>query len=172
MNSPPPKIARLFTHGAWAALIILFTLFFANRERDKINPNQQVASASTDGSTEVVLKANHHHHYVANGTINGHPVTFMIDTGASDVAIPAQLGHKLGLTPGEKGLSTTANGDVTVFRTRINTLQLGDITLNDIKGSLNPGMDAEDEILLGMTFLKHLDFTQKDDVLTLRTKDR
>jgi aspartyl protease family protein len=172
MHPPQLKIARWLTNGAWLALLALLTLYFANRERDQINPNQQVASTLANGYTEIKLKANHHHHYMASGTINDQPVTFMIDTGASDVAIPAKLGEKLGLVAGERGTSTTANGQVIVQRTNINRLQLGAIVLENIKGSLNPGMDANDEIPLGMSFLKHLDFSQKDDVLTLRIKNK
>lgn len=171
MQPPHLKIARWLSNGAWLALLALLTLYFAGKERDQINPNQEVMSTGANGFAEVQLKANHRHHYVANGTINHKPVTFMIDTGASDVAIPMALGEELGLTAGEAGISTTANGDVRVFRTQINRLQLGDIVLHDIKGSLNPGMDASNEILLGMSFLKQLDFSQKDDVLTLRTKN-
>lgn len=171
MHPPQHPYARWLTNGAWVALIALLTLYFADREHERNNPNQQVASSLTGTIAEVELKANTRHHYLANGLLNGIPVTFMVDTGASDVAIPAELGKKLGLIPGERGTSITANGEVTVFRTHIKSLQLGDIVVRDIRGSLNPGMSAEDEILLGMTFLKNLDFSQKNDVLTLRTKD-
>jgi aspartyl protease family protein len=171
MNAPQQQIARWLINGSWIALVALLTLYFANQERDQINPNQNVTSTSGDGPAEVILKANNQHHYLANGSINGQPVTFMIDTGASDVAIPAELGQKLGLVPGERGMSTTANGTVEVFKTRISSIQLGNIIIRDIRGSLNPGMASKDDILLGMSFLKHLDFNQKNDILTLRVKE-
>ncbi len=171
MSPPHLKIARWLSNGAWLALLALLTLYFANKEREQINPNQQVTSTQNGTYAEVQLKANTHHHYLANGTINHKPVTFMIDTGASDVAIPKALAEELGLVAGEAGISSTANGDVRVFRTVIERLQLGDIVLHNVKGSLNPGMDGNNEILLGMSFLKQLEFSQKDDVLTLRTKN-
>ncbi len=170
MHPPQFKFARWLANGAWLALLVLLTLYFADKERDFINPNQAVVSTTGQGFAEVQLKANHQHHYLANGTINHKPVTFMIDTGASDVAIPRALADELGLVAGEAGISTTANGDVRVYRTQIDRLQLGEIVLHNVKGSLNPGMDGNNEILLGMSFLKQLDFSQKDNVLTLRTK--
>ncbi|MFO1370568.1 MAG: TIGR02281 family clan AA aspartic protease [Marinagarivorans sp.] len=170
MQPPHVKIARWLSNGAWLALLALLTLYFAAKERAQINPNQEVNSTQAGGYAQVQLKANNHHHYLANGTINHKPVTFMVDTGASDVAIPKDLAEELGLVAGEAGISTTANGDVRVYRTVIERLQLGDIVLHNVKGSLNPGMDANNEILLGMSFLKQLDFSQTNDVLTLRTK--
>jgi aspartyl protease family protein len=167
---PHQKIARWLTNATWLALIAVFTLYFAAKEKAIDNPNQQVASTSTGSTAEVQLKANRRHHYIADGKLNGKPVTFMIDTGATDVAIPAQLGEKLGLISGEKAISNTANGNVTVHRTHIHSIELGDIVVRDIPGSLNPGMDSNDEILLGMSFLKHLEFNQKNDILTLRQK--
>lgn len=167
---PHQKIARWLINGIWLALIALLSLYFADKEQELNNPNQAPKGTTEGGVQEVQLKANYRHHYVADGSLNGIPVTFMIDTGATDVAIPAHLGEKLGLIPGERGISTTANGDVTVYRTRINSIELGNIVIRDIQGSLNPGMSSGDEILLGMSFLKHLEFSQKDGVLTLRKK--
>ena len=47
-----------------------------------------------------ILESNRQHHYVASGTINGRPVTFLLDTGATDVVIPAQLADRLKLRRG------------------------------------------------------------------------
>ncbi|HMU68201.1 MAG TPA: retroviral-like aspartic protease family protein, partial [Cellvibrionaceae bacterium] len=101
MQPPHLKFARWLSNGAWLALLALLTLYFAGKERAQINPNQEVKSTGDGGFAEVQLKANNHHHYLANGTINRKPVTFMIDTGASDVAIPKALAEELGLVAGE-----------------------------------------------------------------------
>jgi len=64
-------------------------------------------------------------------------------------------------------MANTANGQVQVRATRINTLQLGPITLYNLEASINPGMDGN-EILLGMSALKQIEFSQKGKFLTLR----
>ena len=61
----------------------------------------------------------------------------------------------------------TPNGMVKVYRTRLQTLDLGVIHLKDVRASINPGMSG-DEVLLGMSALKHVEFTQRGTRLTLR----
>ena len=91
----------------------------------------------------------------------------MLDTGATDVAIPETIASELGLPRGPKAFYRTANGAVEVAMTRLDQVSLGDITLSDIRATINPGYRSDD-ILLGMSFLKHLEFTQRGDTLTLR----
>jgi aspartyl protease family protein len=61
----------------------------------------------------------------------------------------------------------TANGTIPVYLTTLDRIQIGKIVLYDVRASINPYMD-EDEILLGMSFLRHLEFSQRDDQLILR----
>jgi aspartyl protease family protein len=106
-------------------------------------------------------------HYVARGKVNGQSVTFLLDTGATLVAIPEGLAQKFGLRKGRQGMSQTANGRVITYRTEIDRLQLGDIQLSNVAASITPGMDG-DVILLGMSALKEFELMQKGDTLTLR----
>ena len=105
---------------------------------------------------------------MTSGFINGEEVVFLVDTGATDVSIPAHLAQRLQLQAGRKGLANTANGTVTVAESRIDTLRIGDIVLNNVSANLNPGMQSE-HILLGMSVLRQLEFTQRGDWLILRT---
>lgn len=148
--------------------LIALTFLFDNLLSRQANPNQRPASQQTDGGTrEVVLVQNRQCHYVASGLINDVPVTFLLDTGATDVAIPAAIARQAGLTPGAESRAGTANGVVTVYATRIDRLQLGNIVLNDIVASITPSMGG-DTILLGMSALRQIEFTQSGDRLTLR----
>lgn len=160
------KMGRGMLTLVWICALGLLTLIFGRWEDSQINPNQSPNSQQLGTSTNVTLIANRHHHYLANGQINNQPVTFLLDTGATNVSVPAHLADKLGLKRGQAMTSTTANGDVTVYSTRINRLDLGAITLYDLRGSINPGM-REDEILLGMSALKQLEIRQLGDQLTL-----
>lgn len=153
---------------AWVCAFGLLILVFGDLLEQQVNPNQQPKSMRIDNQTEVRLKQNRAGHYVTSGFINGTPVTFLVDTGATDVAVPAHLQDDLGLIAGRRGLAQTANGTVTVAETRIDRLQIGDIELNNIRGNLNPGMQS-DQILLGMSVLKQLEFTQRGEWLILRT---
>lgn len=151
---------------AWVCALALLTFIFGAWEDHQTNPNGDPDSKVRGQQTTVVLSANRQHHYIANGTINGLGVTFLLDTGATTVSVPAKLANKLKLERGPAMESMTANGTVTVYATRIAKLTLGDITLRNIQGSINPGMTS-DEILLGMSALKQVEMRQKGDRLTL-----
>jgi aspartyl protease family protein len=85
---------------AWLVVLGLLGAFFGGWMEKLDNPNQKVVSAlRADGVREVVLQQNRAGHYVANGAINGHRVTFLLDTGATSVSVPASIAGPLGLKP-------------------------------------------------------------------------
>lgn len=132
------------------------------------NPNQDPRfSETSSGIREVVLQRNRQGHYVSGGEINSLPVTFLLDTGATDVAIPIRIAEQAGLQPGAATRAATANGVITVYSTRIQELSLGNITLHNINASITPSMGGE-TILLGMSALNKVEFTQQGSTLTLR----
>ena len=116
--------------AAWVVLIGLMAVFFSDRLHERRNPNREVQSAIVDGGTrEVVLRRNPGGHYVATGRINGEPVEFLLDTGATTVSVPARFARRLGLSRGAPMLAETANGTITTYATRLDTVELGDILL-------------------------------------------
>jgi aspartyl protease family protein len=151
---------------AWlASLLILgmFYLYFQNSLDARNHPNRQLQV--TPGG-ELVLKRGGDGHYIFPGTINGHPLSFLLDTGATLVSVPAGLADELGLSAGATQRSITANGVVATRATRLDALGFGPFTLHGVPASINPGM-AGDQILLGMSVLRHLEFTQRGDSLIL-----
>ncbi|MCV2884921.1 TIGR02281 family clan AA aspartic protease [Aestuariibacter sp. AA17] len=152
---------------AWLSAMGLLVLFFNDYFEKQMNPNQQPDSVTKGQVTEVSLKQNRQGHYVTTGTLNGHKVVFLLDTGATTVSIPAHLQAKLGLAAGYKSRASTANGFVTVASTSADSITIGDIALYNVSANLNPGMQG-DEILLGMSALKQLEFTQRGEWLILR----
>ncbi len=135
---------------------------------EQANPNSNLQGiVGPDGAREVVLERNRQGHYVASGQINGLPVTFLLDTGATDVAIPAHIAEAAGLERGFPGRASTANGTVVVYATRIDELTLGNIVLRDLSASITPSMGG-DTILLGMSALRRIEFSQRGSRLTLR----
>jgi aspartyl protease family protein len=118
---------------------------------------------------ELVLKRHKSGHYFARGLINGIPADFLVDTGATTVALPARLATRAGLREGDLRYAETANGRTTVRRTQISELKIGDLRLEsvdaDIVTELNPGY-----ALLGMSFLSAFDLEQRDDLLIIRER--
>ena len=152
----------------WLVVLALLTVYFSHWEERRNNPNQTLHSQiSEDGAREVVLKRNRYGHYVATGAINNVPVVFMLDTGATDISVPQAIAEKLDLERGPVVYYQTANGDAKAYMTRLDNVSLGDIALQGVRAHINPNFHS-DEILLGMTFLKHVEFTQQGDTLTLR----
>ncbi len=153
---------------AWIIGLALLTRFFAGVEEQQINPNQFPAgSVDISGSHEVVLKQNRYGHYVLNATINGHEATMLLDTGATDVVVSDDLARDIGLRRGPAGYAMTANGRVKIYQTTIDQLQIGSILLHSVPASINPAMDGGG-VLLGMSALKQLEFSQRGNELTLR----
>lgn len=165
--APGKSLGKSMSIAAWVSGLLVLTLFFGDLERDWLNPNREPHSLVTqEGVQEVVLKANRQGHYVVSGSINEEKTEFLLDTGATDVAISENLARRFGLRRGLKGTASTANGNVTVYATRINRLQIGSIILYDVPATIIPEMD--DFVLLGMSALRRVEFTQRGNQLTLR----
>jgi aspartyl protease family protein len=160
-------MGRIMMILAWVAGLSLAAMWFSGVEERRLNPNQQPDSVITQEGVEVRLASNPQGHYLLGGEINGHAATFLLDTGATFVAIPANVADRLGLQRGRRIAVSTANGTADSFTTRIDTLQLGAIRLHDVNAGIVPGMDGE-EILLGMSALRQLEFTQRGGELILR----
>jgi len=168
MNESPQRLGKGMIYVSWLLVLGLLFLFFNHFIDKQHNPNQELNTQyNQDGTREVILQRNRNGHYVATGTINGQPVIFFLDTGATMVSIPERVANRLNLERGTPMLVSTANGTATVYRTQLDNIALGEIKLHQVRASINPSILSE-EILLGMSFLKHLEFTQRGDVLILR----
>lgn len=168
-NAPPGKsLGRGMLTVAWIIVLGILAIIFARWERHQINPNQKFLATQTATLREITLEANRYHHYVTPGTINGKAVTFLLDTGATDVVVPQRLSEELNLKPGALGYAQTANGTIEVRSTIIDELTIGPIRFFKLRASINPGMGKSEEILLGMSALRQVEIFQKDGQLTLR----
>ena len=147
----------------WIVLLLLITLLMQRWLDKQYNPNQQVRS---NGAWQVVLQRNRYGHYVSNGKINGRTVVFLLDTGATQVGVPGELAAELNLKPGPAVQVGTANGIITAYRTQLETVELGPLQQDNVAAIINPAMQGE-EVLLGMSFLKHLTLVQQQDQLSL-----
>ncbi len=151
----------------WILLLALLTIYFSRVLEQQNNPNQDLSVAQSGQPNQVQLQRNRSGHYVASGMINKQDVVFILDTGATDISIPEKIAQKLRLKAGVKIPVNTANGQINVYATKLNSVRLGSIELNNVRANINPYMQGE-EILLGMSFLKHLHFSQQGDQLLIR----
>lgn len=131
----------------------------------RAHPNRDVAIGA-EAPDRLVLESGPGGHYMVPGEINGQAVRFLIDTGASHVAVPADIAERLGLSRGAPMLVETAAGRVRAHATRLGSVRVGGFTQYDVRASINPAMET-DFVLLGMTFLRHVDISQRDGRLVL-----
>jgi len=152
---------------AWIIfLAMLFGMFdFLISQRN--NPNQNIVTTGDGFQKEIVLQRNVFGHYVSNGAINGNAVVFLLDTGASDIAIPVSIADEIGLQRGREVMVKTANGNARAYRTRLDSVAIGEIELYDLNATILTNITGQ-EILLGMNFLKHFEIIQKGKSLTIR----
>lgn len=160
------RLGRAMLLLGWVAGLGVLVLAFGGwLEREHRPEPMQITRA--DGGVELVVRRNRGGHYVTGGRINGVPVALLIDTGASEIALPLGLAERLELALRPGGLTQTANGTVRTWSTRLEHLELGGILARDLPAVVLPEMPG-DEVLLGMRFLRHLELTQRAGTLTLR----
>lgn len=164
--NPTKNMGRVMALLAVLALLGVLWLFFDGRVQDRHNPNRHL-EVMPGSARELVLERNRLGHYLIPGTLNGHAVTFLLDTGATQISIPMSMAARIGLEAGAPSKVQTANGTVTVYQTRVDILGMGPFLIRHVPAHLNPGMGGE-KVLLGMSVLKHLEFTQRGNTLILR----
>lgn len=165
-DGPRKGLAKSFFYLSWICLLGVLYLVFGNVLESRYNPNKDLNSRQQAGKP-VVLTRNKQGHYVAPGLINQQPVIFLLDTGATNVSVPASVAGKIGLQGQAWGKVQTANGTIDIQVTTLDSISLGSITQTGVRANINPYMD-DNTVLLGMSFLRHLELTQRGNTLTLK----
>jgi aspartyl protease family protein len=119
---------------------------------------------------EIVIPVGLGGHYTAGGAINGRPVRFMVDTGATLVALGQAEADRLGLDwrRGERALSQTAGGTVPVHRLSLARVRVGEVELNNVAAVVVPA--DMPYVLLGNSFLGRFQLRRDSDVLRLELR--
>jgi aspartyl protease family protein len=121
-------------------------------------PASQTAPATPADSRSVILSRNAQGHFQTDARVDGRHLTFMVDTGASTIALTAETAASLGIhpTPSDFTLATrTANGVVRVAPVELTMVEIEDITVHNVSAVVMPEGALSDN-LLGMTFLSRL----------------
>tara|TARA_R110000868_G_scaffold8205_9_gene42896 strand:+ start:76561 stop:77049 length:489 start_codon:yes stop_codon:yes gene_type:complete len=116
-----------------------------------------------------VLRDHNNDHYIIRGSINGIPVQFLVDTGATLVTLPSQFFQYVDSSKTSSQYAYTANGRVKLKTATVKSLTLGRIELRNIRVAINP-LAHTDMAILGMSALKKLNFCQHGNALTLEKR--
>ena len=126
-----------------------------------------VSHVGASGAPELVVRRDRSGHYVVPGTVNGVEADFLLDTGATDVAIPPALAQRLKLRRGPEVEIITASEIIPGYIVTLDEVNLGPLALRRVRGSVSE-RTIGDEVLLGMSFLRHFELSQRGRSLTLR----
>lgn len=119
-------------------------------------------------NSSVTLTADASGHFITDGSINGATVKLLIDTGASMVSLNTSEAKRIGLNylNGQHGQVSTANGLVPVYKVKLDTVKIGDITLNNVDALVHEG-DNLPIVLMGMSFLNRVEMKREGSQMTL-----
>lgn len=122
--------------------------------------------------TQVVIRKNDYNQYKVNGSINGASVGFLVDTGATTVAMNEIQARSLGLQyklNGTESRVVTASGVATSWVITLNSVKVGEISVPNVKAVVIEGAYPQD-VLLGMSYLEYVKIQEHNSVLMLEKK--
>lgn len=121
--------------------------------------------------TSVRIASQQGGHYFTPGRINGRPVTFLVDTGATTVALNSLVAQQLGVDylAGQRHRVQTAAGIVAAYRVTLTSVAVGTLTLHNVEASVLEGAFPA-QILLGNSYLSRVDMQVDNGVLVLQAK--
>jgi aspartyl protease family protein len=134
----------------------------------RVAPDSAASAASAIGA-RIVIAADTQGHFLVSGTINSAAsVRFLVDTGATMVSISADDARRAGVNylSGKRSLTHTANGVAPVYRVKLDTLKVGDITLHNVDAAVHVSGHLPIG-LLGMSFLNRMEMKRDGAALTL-----
>jgi aspartyl protease family protein len=109
-------------------------------------------------------------HFFSGGAINGQAVRFIVDTGATSVSLGVPEAERIGLKyrNGELARSSTANGTVTIWKVKLDSVRVGDVEIHDVDASVIPA--AMPFVLLGNSFLSRFQMKRDNDLMVLERR--
>lgn len=127
----------------------------------------QTYSSRGSGPQSVTLSAVSGGHFMAEGQINGGAIRFMIDTGATSIALPAADANRLRIDyrKGRRGMTNTAAGPTPVFGVVLDSVRIGDIEIQNVEAVvIEQGLTVA---LLGNSFLNRMEMRREGQTMTL-----
>lgn len=138
----------------------------------RLELSQHIAATFTAAEVaEVRVPRDSRGHYFVGGAINGHPVEFMVDTGATAIALNSAAAERLGIDweKGGAGMTSTAGGVVPTRQLTLAKVSVGGITLHQVAAVVVIGAHPP-HVLLGNSFLTKVEMAEDAGTLVLRRK--
>lgn len=142
-------------------------VFEIDGKRRRMQIGQSVVSSPQAEKPAVTLSADGQGHFFTTGSINGEPMRFLVDTGATFVSLGAADARRARIDLGNAtpGVTQTANGLTRVWRVRLGSVRVGNITLRDVEATVHE--HDMPIVLLGMSFLNRMEMRRDGTTLTL-----
>ena len=159
-----PEGVKLISANSDAAVIE----YNGRKQSLSLGQGTRVAAAPVANSAgRTTILADSRGHFFTDGSINGIPLRFMVDTGATSVSLSASEAQRIGINyrSGRRAYARTANGVIGVYVVRLDHVKVGDITLNNVEATVSEG--PAHVALLGMSFLNRTQMNRDGDRLTL-----
>ena len=134
------------------------------------SPSRLAGAAPVAGGREIVITAGPGGHFITAGSINGRSVRFMVDTGATVLALGREEATRLGLdlSTARSALSETANGTIAVQMVNLTRVRVGDVEVANVAAMVVPA--AMPYVLLGNSFLTRFQMRRENDVMRLEQR--
>jgi aspartyl protease family protein len=128
------------------------------------------AGGGGPSGSKIVLTASSGGHFLAQGAINGRAVQFMVDTGATSVAMGTADAERMGIDyrRGQMGRTGTANGVINMWIVKLGSVRIGDVEVYGVDAVVLPS--AMSHVLLGNSFLTRFQMTRHNDQMVLERR--
>ena len=140
-------------------------------KRQRLAIGQHAHSGGDGGGAQSAsLTADGRGHFITTGTVNGATIRFMVDTGATSVALGAADARRanVSLANARPVMVQTANGVIQAWLVTLGSVRVGDVTLNEVEGIVH--QHDMPMALLGMSFLNRMVMKRDGQTLTLRKR--
>jgi aspartyl protease family protein len=143
-----------------------------NGERATLGISQHISTNYQQPThTRVTIPTNEHRQYITSAQINGVATRVLVDTGANILALNSGAARAMGVDykRGIPGRVQTAAGVVSAYRVMLESVDVGGIRVNHVEASVLEGA-FPDTVLLGMSYLQHVEIRENDGILVLSRK--
>lgn len=143
-----------------------------NGQRQEMKMSQRIGTRYAQPThSEILIPPNDYLQYITSARINGRSARVLVDTGANIVALNSNIATAMGIDfrKGQRGQVTTASGVAEAYRIVLESVDVGGIRVNMVEASVVVGGFPE-TILLGMSFLRHVEVSNRDGLLVLTRK--